>query len=259
MNVIFAYNKMTYHYKPMNEDFIRLAKLAVKSAKKYYRTKFYGDQESFDFFTKNEITFDDVIILDQEQIDKYFNIYSISKIYGMMNETEPYILMDFDVVLFEKLESKHTITYGMPEADVGKDTKFESLTWIYDSYVLPFRKVIKNYYSQKEIGEFDWSVFPSFCVMMVKNPIFVKNVYEEIFQRLPRRAICQSTPTVIEQFLLHQNVVKYHVDYGFFLDYNYYNTNDDFNIMETMSKKFLHLNINHKNIKNELDFIESII
>jgi len=54
-------------------------------------------------------------------------------------------------------------------------------------------------------------------------------------------------------------VVKYHVDYGFFLDYNYYNTNDDFNIMETMSKKFLHLNINHKNIKNELDFIESII
>ena len=55
MIAIFAFKITPGHYKPLNDDFIRLAKLSVKSAKKYYKTKFYCDNDSLIFFNKHGI------------------------------------------------------------------------------------------------------------------------------------------------------------------------------------------------------------
>lgn len=258
MNAIFAYNRMDYHYKPMNDDFFILAKLSVKSAKKYYNTKFYGDKYSYDLFCNKGIDFDDVIIINDEDIFKYYNIYSISKIYGMMMETEPYILLDFDVVLFEKLESNKTITYGQPELIIEEDIALKELNWVYKSYINPFDENLKDFYT-KELEDFRWKVYPSFCVMMVNNPLFVSSSYKDIFNRIPQETIHKLTPTLLEQLLLHQYVNYHKVDYGFFIKYNYYNIDTDFHPIKMVSKKFVHLNINEGNIKSELEYLEKII
>ncbi len=258
MNAIFAYNKMDYHYKPMNDDFLRLAKLSVKSAKKYYNTKFYGDKESYEYFKQNDINFDTVVILNNEDIFKYYNIYSISKIYGMMRETEPYVLIDFDVVLFERLESNHTITYGQPELIIEEDVALKELTWAYESYIKPFDENLKDFYV-KELEHFRWKVYPSFCVMMVNNPLFVSSSYKDILNRIPQDVVHKLTPTLLEQLLLHQYVNYFKVDYGFFVEYNYYNIDTDFHPIKMTSKKFVHLNINDENIKLELKYLEGII
>lgn len=258
MKVIYAFKKMDYHYKPLNDDFIRLAKLSVKSAKKYYKTKFYCDEESLKLFNDNDIFFDEVVLLDSF-IDDYPNQYSISKMYAMMNETEPYVLLDFDVVLFEKLESTHTITYGHPEIEIDKPyINLDGLMWVYDFYIRPFNDHIKHYYTHDELIKFNWMTYPSFCVVMVKNPLVFNVIFKTIFNLLSIEDVSKITPTLLEQFLSHQYVIKHNVDYGF-LTSNTYNNDDEFNPTELITKKYVHLHINKKNIKDEIKYLEEII
>lgn len=258
MTAIFAFKIVPNHYKPLNDDFIRLAKLSVKSAKKYYKTKFYCDNESLKFFTDNGILFDEVIIINDFIYD-YENQYSITKIYAMMNEVEPYILLDFDVVLLEKLTPTHTITYGNREIEIDKRyINLEGLTWVYDFYVKPFKSHIKKYYNDEDLLKFDWVTYPSFCVVMVTNPLFMSKVFKTIFELISKEDIYRITPTLLEQFLSHQYVVKYNVDFGFVTEEQYYN-NGDFDPMKLLSNKYVHLHINKPLIKEEIKYLEEII
>jgi hypothetical protein len=264
MKAIFCFNKVHYHYKPINNDFLKLAKLSVKSAKKYYKTKFYGDRVSLNYFNNNDITFDEVVIINDDYISQYKNIYSISKIFAMMNEIEPYILLDFDVILLEKLESNHTITYGQPEIVLDVGATIDDFNWAYNSYINPFEKYVRQYYPNEEVINFKWSVYPSFCALMVNNPLFVSDTYKSIFNRLPKEIINQITPTLFEQLLLHQNVLIYNVDFGFFIERNnYYNNNNNekygLDHIKLSSQKFVHCNINKENIKDHLNYLELII
>jgi hypothetical protein len=257
MKAIYGFTMMPNHYKPMNDEFIRLARLSVASIKKYYNTKFYCDKKSLNFFTENGITFDEVVIINQFS-EEYVNHYSISKIYAMMNETEPYILFDFDVVLFEKLESKHTITYGQPELIIGEYLGHRQLQWINKAYLTSFNDYAKEHFTEDEINAMDWLTYPSFCVLMVKNPSFVNQVYKEIFSKIPKKDILRITPTLLEQFLFHQYVIKHMVDFGFFVSNIYYNEGSS-DFMSLTAQKFVHFNINKETIKEELEYLEKIV
>lgn len=258
MIAIFAFTIIPDHYKPLNEDFIRLARLSVKSAKKFYKTKIYCDAKSLMFFSEHGIFFDQVVKIDSF-VDDYPDHYSISKIYAMMNETEPYILLDFDTVLFEKIESTHTITYGQPETDLSrKHINADAISFVYDFYVKPFDNHIKKYYNQYELGQFNWTLYPCFCLVMVKNPIIMQDIFKIIFNLISKEDIARITPSLLEQFLSHQYVIKHGVDFGFVTHDQYFNPGD-FNSLELISKKYAHLHINDKMIKDELNYLEEII
>lgn len=261
MKAIYGFTFVSNHYKPFNDDFIKLAKLSVKSAKKFYTTKIYCDSKSLKRFNENDITFDEVLLIDDfimGHVDKDSNTnqYSISKIYAMMNETEPYLLLDFDVVLFEKLDSNHTITYGQPELLIDEYLTTKQLEWVNESYFSPFSS-IKKYFND-ELDVIDWITYPSFCVVMVKNPFFVSESYKKIFNKIPKDDIFKITPTLLEQFLLHQYVIKHKVDFGFFISNIYYN-DTVFDFMSLISQKFVHLNINKQTIKEEIKYLEKIV
>ena len=258
MIAIFAFTIIPDHYKPLNDDFIRLAKLSVKSAKKYYKTKFYCDRKSLAFFAEHGIFFDEVVIINGF-VNDYPTVYSISKIYAMMNETEPYILLDFDTVLLEKLESTHTITYGQPETDFNvPHISADSISFVYDFYVKPFNDHIKKYYSQEELSNFNWLLYPCFCLVMVKNPIILKDIFNKLFDLIDKEDIGRITPSLLEQFLSHQYIIKNKVDFGFITHDQYYNPGD-FNALQLISKKYVHLHINNKIITDEIAYLEEII
>lgn len=261
MIAVFAFKIIDNHYKPINEDFIRLAKLSVKSAKKFYKTKIYCDVNSHIFFTQNDILFDEVVIIN-EFIDDYPAHYSIPKIYAMIKETEPYVLMDLDVVLFEKLESQRTITYGYSEIDLTrKHVNTPMITWAQNSYITPFVNNIQKYYNDQELFAMNWSVYPCFCVVIVKNPMIMSTIFKTIFKLIDKEDINKITPTLLEQFLSHQYILKYNVDFGFINEDatdDSYNPND-FNILTLISNKFVHLQINKPAISNQLNFLEEII
>ena len=261
MTAIFAFKIIDNHYKPINDDFIRLAKLSVKSAKKFYKTKIYCDVNSHDFFTQNNILFDEVVIID-EFIDDYPTQYSIPKIYAMIKETEPYILMDLDVVLFEKLESSRTITYGYPEINLNrKHVNMNIVTWAQDAYIKPFVNNIQKYYNQQELFAMNWAIYPCFCVVIVKNPMIMSTIFKTIFELIDKEDIHKITPTLLEQFLSHQYIIKYNVDFGFINENATDDTydHDGFDKLKLISNKFLHLQTNKPSISDQLNFLEEII
>jgi hypothetical protein len=260
MIAIFAFKKIDSHYKPMNNDFIRLAKLSVKSAKKFYKTKIYCDINSFNFFKENDIFFDDVVIIN-EFIYDYPSHFSIAKIYAMIKETEPYILLDFDVVLLEKLESTRTITYGYPEINLNDNyINIQALTWLNEAYVKPFNDNVKKYYNNEEITNMNWVIFPSFCVLMVKNPKIMSIIFEKIFKLIDKQDINKMTPTLLEQFLTHQYVIKHNVDFGFIHDkHPSCDNGNGFDKLSLISNKFVHLHINNPIIVDEINYLEEIL
>lgn len=258
MIAIYAFKMIDTHYKPMNDHFIRLAKLSVNSAKKFYKTKIYCDIRSFNFFKQNDILFDDVVIIN-EFINDYYH-YSIAKIYAMMKETEPYISLDFDVVLLEKLESPRTITYGYPEINLKSNyVTIEALTWVNEAYVKPFNDNIKKYYNDEELSNMNWLMYPSFCVLMVKNPLIMSVIFENIFKLIDKKDINEIPPTLLEQFLSHQYVIKHHVDFGFINESHPSFNNKGFDKLSLISNKFVHLHINLTTIDNELNCLEEIL
>jgi hypothetical protein len=260
MIAVYAYTQKDHHYKPLNESFIRLARLSVKSAKKYYKTRFYCDEPSLQFFNENGIFFDEVIMVG-DFVKDYPTISSISKIYAMMHQTEPYLLLDLDTVLLEKITSQHTITYGHPEIQINhKYISLDTLLYTYERYLNPFNSHIRRYFDDLDISKMDWLMYPSFCLVMVQSPLLIRDVYLDIFNRIPKQAIAKIPAELVEQFLCHQKLVVHKVDFAFFSNEHY--IMDDmrpFNTIDTLSKKYLHLNINNKKIEEVLIYLETII
>jgi hypothetical protein len=253
MEAIYSFKKIFNHFKPTNENFYRLAKISISLAKRYYKTKLYCDTQTFIEFKKNGLVFDEVVIL--KELEEYNGkLYCIPKINAMLNQTEPYVMLDFDSLIMEKLESTHTITYGYYEVDlINNISNNAHMSWINEGYLEPFSK-IKDLYTQHELNMFDWRQFPNTSLIMVKNPYLVRTIFNKIFSRIEMPIVEETTTTLIEQFLLHQHVRMFGTDYGVFTDGPIDSTN---NLMETMhTKKYLHLDINEDGFEDTLDMLE---
>ena len=100
MKAIFTFKKIDGHYKPRDERFVQMAKLSVLSASRFYKTKLYTDTYGKYFFESRGIKFDEVEIL--ESIDKYKGgLEVIPKIYTLLEQTEPYIHINLETIIFE--------------------------------------------------------------------------------------------------------------------------------------------------------------
>ena len=100
MKVIYAFKQFSKHYKPFDDTFFELARLSVELSKKYYTTEFYCDSESKILFEANGVFFDKVIVSDK--IESYSgSLTSMAKVYAMIEQTEPYIIVDFDTLILK--------------------------------------------------------------------------------------------------------------------------------------------------------------
>jgi hypothetical protein len=253
MIAVYSFIKLHKYYKPINQDFIRLAKLSVESVSRFYKTKIYCDADSLQLFNGNQIYFDEVVIID-EFINNYKNHSSIAKIYAMMTETEPYISFDLDVVLFEKLTTTHTISYSHPEVAIDTDTRLNELNWVNEKYRIPFNSHLTEFYT--DTSYFNWTLYPCFCVLYVNNPLLISSIYKDIFNRLPIETIEQIPPVLLEQFLCHQYVLKYKTDFGFLSENTPIDT--EFSLLDLVSKKYLHININESNSNGIIKKLETL-
>jgi hypothetical protein len=253
MIAVYSFKKLSKFYKPINQDFIRLAKLSVESVSRFYKTKLYCDAESVELFSNNDIHFDEVVIID-EFIKDYTIHTSIAKIYAMMVETEPYITFDFDIVLFEKLPITHTITYAHPEVLIDDTSRLEELLWVSNKYLNPFNSYVKQYYT--DTSYFNWTTYPCFCIVSVNNPLLISSIYKDIFKKLPIDIIETIPPMLSEQFLCHQYILKNKTDFGFFG--KNLNIDSNFTLLDLVSKKYLHININNPISKNIIKTLEMV-
>lgn len=241
MKAIYSFKKLkTQHYKPIDENFFKLAKLSVELAKKYYKIEFYGDVESYKLFEDRGITFDKINLLDT--IEKYNgDITSYSKLMAMMNESEPYICLDFDTLLFQGIDTISTITFGYPEIVdysleniLSKDDVYEYVNYIQQYYK---RHLVKYKDRLFNLSNLYLNTIPNYSLLVVKNPTIIKNILKDIFNKFNTDELEEMGAMFIEQYLIYCYLKNYKVE----CNYIYTNTitNID-NEINTFSNKFHH-------------------
>lgn len=216
MKVIYAFKKLNKeHYKPQDETFFKLAKLSVEMAKKYYSTKLYCDKESLKMFNYHNIKFDEVEVLDS--IEEYTGSLScMSKILAMMEQTEPYIMCDFDCVILQHIPNVSTIKFAYPET-----VKLHLNTVLYegrpDDYINYLDKYYATPYNIHKNKFNDWFVVdpdssPNNCIVMVNSPIMIREVYKDILSKFTDEEMDNTGPMFIEQFLLYHYLKNFRID-----------------------------------------------
>jgi hypothetical protein len=233
--VVYGYTLINNYWKGQSDLFFKLARLSVKLAKMHYKdVVFYTDRKTERKFKEYDIEFDEVIYLpEMKNVNEHS--YGLAKIYTMMAQTEPYIILDFDTLLFENIQTQNTITYGYkegePEIIAGKE--------YINKYYLESYKTMQ---SKIDIA-LDWLTFPNNSFVAVKNPLLVKNIYKKILQ-IMKDDLDKQTTTVqfYEQCLLYNYLAHYKTDIGFLYERAPFSEHSsEYDIDLAVSKKMIHM------------------
>jgi hypothetical protein len=253
MKVIYSFKVFKNHYKPIDDTFFKVAAFSVASASKFYKTKLYCDESSKNLFTQKGIIFDEYEIL--HEIKNYNGwLYCMPKIHAMIHEDEPYIHLDFDSLIFEKIYSSHTITYGYPEINLTNNSSLEQMDYLNKYYINPYNKYIVD--RIEKLVSTQWNLIPNHSFIMVKSPELVREIYTKILKDIPLNVFEMITPMLIEQFLLYMFLLKNKVDIGFLSNLPTYDIIDKL----MGSYKFYHFDFYaNKNRSDEIDSILKIL
>lgn len=219
MKVIYSYKEISNHGKSISDTFVRLARLSVELANRFYETELYCDLASKYFFEKNKIPFTRIILLDD--IEYYHgSVFSYPKIVTMLHQEEPYIHIDFDTLIFNKLEHSNHIKFAYPEVKLSPTYDWKQIEYVYNSYILPFKKYSENNIEFHESILWNFNNIPNNSVVYVNNPYIIKNAYESILdfigEDITTRDAIDGFAQYIEQFLLSQYLKNNKIKYGFF-------------------------------------------
>lgn len=261
MKVIYAFKQLhREHYKPFDETFFKLARLSVEMAKKYYSTKLYCDRESLKMFNHNNVKFDEVEILDS--IEQYSgNLTCMSKILAMMEQTEPYIMCDFDSVILQNIPNVSTIKFAYPET-----VKLHLNTVLYegrpDDYINYLDKYYATPYNKHKHKFHDWFLVdpdtsPNNCIVMVNSPIMVREIYKDILSKFTTEEMDLTGPMFIEQFLLYHYLKNFRVDIDYIADgWKNPNTMD----YQMLFEKFIHFMDYHEDtlINEKIEYLANL-
>lgn len=251
MKVIYSFKKFENHYKPLGCEFFKLAKYSVESSSKWYTTKLYSDKVSKKLFNEQGIFFDEYETLDS--IESYSgNSYCIPKIYAMMSESLPYIHLDFDAIIYEKLTLQNSITYGNVEVDLNFRANTDAIEYLQNHYITPFNKYLQGIF--EDDIDIEWGEIPNHSLIAVKNPYLIKQVYTTILEKTGESKVEKVTPMLLEQFLLYRYLEKNGVDIG----YIHKNSIHELNKKLVGSYKFYHFQ-KYNTISPDSNFINSFL
>lgn len=230
--VIFPYKLFPGWPKPEETDptFWELANLAVTQANKFYDTILVCDEYTFNYF-KDKLPFTKIEI--SEGISNYKgNSYGLPKIMAMLEQTEPYIMLDLDSILLKPIKEYSNIAFGFAEINFQHP---EGVTeGMMDS-------AVRLYYQKEELDKvkpnlpanlvLKWNKIPNSSLVYVPDPEVIINIYTEIIEN-HQNEIESISPMMTEQFLLIQylnhyghNVDWVQIDYGIeemSINQNYY-------------------------------------
>ena len=236
MRVIYSYKILKKYWKNHSDDFFTLAKLSSALSTRLYDTTLYTDTDTSLLFKQKGIEFNNVVILDSlNQVTE--NNYGLAKILAMQEQTEPYIILDLDTLLFEPINFSNTITYGYKE--ISPDT-LVGVDYIQEQYI-KFFNLFKDGL-KINTQKIDWSTYPNNSLVQVNNPTLISNIYQDILKILNGRFL-QSSVQYYEQKLLYDYLADYNVDINFIypkppiMEMQL----EEYRIQDIIAKKFVHL------------------
>lgn len=170
MDIIYSYKRILYNKKELTPYFWNMAMLSVSYANRYYNTKLYCDSKTKELFESKNIPIKEYIVLDD--IANYNGvIYPMAKIYGILHQCKhypdvPFYHIDLDTIIINKLtEPSELFTFSHPEINLKKRVSPSVIEFLNRSYVKPYEMLGLS----KQIGDYDFSFVPNFCLMYIKN------------------------------------------------------------------------------------------
>ena len=274
MNVIYTYKKLP-HFKPMDDIFFTMARISVESANRFHKTILYCDSDSKELFEENNIPFNEIVVLDS--LESYKGIwYTVPKMITMKSQSDPYLHLDLDTIIFSKIELSKSVTFG--HGDLIFQTNEEALNhdYIKDNYLTQLKTVFK-----RDISDSDFTRIPNFCFVGVTNPQIVSdtinnllgdyeelaNISEELFKEkyTPHTG---GVPSTFDQFLFYDYFRKVSNDYGFITEKpeidmntenykNYGIINEYGDMSQFLNYKFCHLQ-NYRELLIDSNFLSKL-
>jgi hypothetical protein len=259
MIALFAYKILDNFWKPKDEYFWDLAKIAVKAASKFYPTVLYSDARTKGIFDKAGIEFD-----SYQEASKSFDIvtehtYGLAKVCAILDQTSPYIALDLDTVLLSKPQSSAHILYGHKEIDMLVNKPISDmqldLDYLKQYYEIPFDKFKANH--SLDIKSYDWRTYPSNSLMLVNSPELIKSAYTQILQMI--KGEIKTVPPIYtvqfyEQFLLYNLLKHRNADIEFIYK-------DPPGVKDYLTWKYLHLDKYDRDndIKKVIDSLKKLL
>ena len=232
-NAIYSYKLFDEYWKPLNQSFYNVARLSLRFAKMHYKTILYCDDQTKEAFDKEGLVFDEYRIRNEWFVDVNRATSGKPKIYAAADQTEPYVLLDLDTLIFSKLFSNNCITYGFGEANNTEDYDAD---YVETNYKVPFEKM-----KDRIDIKLKWGIYPNNSVVLVNNPTIMRMACEKVID-IMQGNFSLTTAMFYEQFLLYNYLVHYQTPIGFFYKSPpVYLENEKMNYLNVLSKQFAHL------------------
>lgn len=244
--------------------FLEVSKLSLDMANKFYRTELYCDNESKDFFVEHEYPFDEIIVLPE--LEEFSGeIFSIPKLITYTHQNEPYIHLDLDTILLDKIEFSDSVMFGFFDGDYRGLNDFEYKPFIKEDYVDMFENNLKTHFKPEQYLTWGWEVFPNSCLFGVNDFGGVSESYSNILRDFKMLLLSEDPgaklATFLEQFMIINQLDKKGIDYScltpqnsFFALEPSFELTDDV-MEEILSKKFIHLHHFHRHPIETMSYI----
>lgn len=220
MDAIFTWKRLSSYEELESTFFWHYAKISTQTANKFHKTILYTDTEGKKDFSRFGIGFDEIVILPQLESFKG-SIFSIPKLYSMINRKEPYVHLDFDVFTNIAHTTNQPIAFGYPEINLKEFSDIKQLEYLNENYLSPYKEEFNKYFDCKE---WDWRLVPNFGVFIVNNPSLVSDIFKDILDNIedlkPNKSKKHMYASFIEQFLFMRAVEEYDIDYEFIYEKN---------------------------------------
>lgn len=180
MKLIWTYSsKLNRSTQIKDEDMLTLYKTSIEYGKQYHFTRVYTDESSKDFF-KGLV--DDIVVLPND-FDYYF--LDDIKFYVMVNEQQPFTLIDGDLFLYQALEPIDTKLGVELFSEHYKGVFYEKYNKVLESSgvinVIPYWKSKVGYYNLGLITINDFSFINDFYLEYNKLKEFYKQNIEGVY------------------------------------------------------------------------------
>lgn len=201
--VIFPF-KVFPHWDPphiKDPSFWELAEVVVTQANKFYETVLVCDEYTKKYFG-DKLPFSKVEICSE--IGEYNGkSIAIPKILAMINQKEPYIMLDMDSVLFYPLPKYPNVAFGFAEVDFTKPfISIEILNYAMTHYGKKHELDLVKKNIPKGMG-FRYNKIPNCSLVYVPDPEVLKKIYIQILED-HKHIIEDISPMMLEQFLIIQ-------------------------------------------------------
>lgn len=220
MKAIFAYKILNHFWKPKDEYFWKISKLAVEQASKFYPTVLYADSNTYKVFTEKGIVFDEFVDSTELFKDITEHTYGLPKILTMIEQDSAYLMLDLDTVLFSRVSSNEHVAFGHKEINVSLqkpiDSKISDVEYLEEYYKNSF-DAFSGSFSLK-LKHIDWDNYPSNSLVIVNSPKLVSEVYKKILAILGRELKVvppKYTVQFYEQFFFYNLLREYKINVEF--------------------------------------------